>query len=105
MSDHVWASEDEGREEFHSRSSDAATHYEVFALIEGALYDEYLEIPTEKKAIERADGLAQEFRNDMVRDWDVFILPHFCGDSDECSCAQWLADHSPYKSNSPEHDG
>lgn len=70
---------------------------EVFAVVEGVL--DSSELWDEEHADDRARALAAELADVAAlqgfEDWQVFTLPHYCGDTGDCECVQWLTDHRP----------
>jgi hypothetical protein len=81
---------------------------EVWTTVEGALESSATwadELADEQARAAAVDLAAAAAAGDFTS-WAVYMLPHYCDDADECTCAQWLQDHSPtFSSETWDLDG
>ncbi len=80
--------------------------HEIYSLVCGAT-SETKEVNGNRDPYETAQEMIDELRGEKVDDWEVYVLPHYCdrnSEDGECVCAQYLNDHSPFRSSTDYAD-
>lgn len=99
---------------------DGPTHYEVWSTVEGARDSSEIvdtlgpgwrkgpgvspSVSHEDAALALVDSLRVSAALQGFTDWAVYVMPHYCGKTGDCECAQWLTDHSPYASSETDNE-
>lgn len=89
-------------------SNDGPTHWEVYSTVEGALDETRTTTLEQGHPDAVADALASQLEDAAklqgFTEWEVFILPHYCGGRlGGCECVQYLTDHKPYLSSGDDN--
>jgi len=76
--------------------------YRVTTIVDGAL-DTETDVTPPDDAAEYAEHEEAELvrleRIGQISSWAVYVVPHYCSEHGECTCMQWVQDHTPFASD------